>query len=68
MKFKFFPILLGILTASLSSFTNLKAKNVADTTTSVRYCEHSYLICTVTDEGTTLYGTWNEGPTSPEIE
>lgn len=70
MIFKNLSLLLGFVTAGISSFSQLEATNSeASTTGTARYCEHSYLICTVTDQGSTMYGTWNEdGPTTPEVE
>ncbi len=61
-KPKLLPILLGFMTATLSSSPKLTAENF----NSLRYCAHSYLTCTISEQGTVYFGTWAEdGPAVP---
>lgn len=70
MKLKFLPLLLGILTAGISSFSPVVAKSSKFTSEmTAAYCAPSTpKICYVTAQGATYYGTWDDGPTSPTSE
>lgn len=64
---KMIPVIAGLALATIGSTSDVKAENSSsvDDATTVGYCDNSSRLCGETAQGTTLYGRWNEGPSTP---
>ncbi len=66
---KMLPVVAGMALATIGTTqVNASTSETGEDAAAFGYCDNSSRLCGETSQGTTLYGRWNEGPSTPTVE
>ncbi len=64
---KMIPVVVGLVFATLSSVNEVKASTTLEDAPVYGYCASGSHVCSITPEGTVIYGCWREDSISDAI-